>query len=263
MVDIINQTSPSMPLELPVKRVQRVRHELKLRELLVHRVREVSPALRRVTFVAAPGHSLHDFVSASFDDHVKLMFDAGDSEPVRRDYTPRRFDAAAGELDIEFALHGHGPASAWAAQAAPGQTVRIGGPRGSFVIDPAHDWHLLVGDESALPAIARRLEELPAGARAIVRVRLPDGADVGAMPALASRAGLDVQWLPGHEPLCAALRALAWPAGEGYAWCAGEAAEVAHWRRILVDERGHPPHAIRAAAYWKQGRAAHHENLEG
>ncbi len=119
-----------MPLELPVKRVQRVRHELKLRELLVHRVREVSPALRRVTFVAAPGHSLHDFVSASFDDHVKLMFDAGDSEPVRRDYTPRRFDAAAGELDIEFALHGHGPASAWAAQAAPGQTVRIGGPRG-------------------------------------------------------------------------------------------------------------------------------------
>lgn len=252
-----------MSLELPVKRVQRVRHELKLRELVVHRVREVTPTLRCVTFMAAPGHSLHDFVSASFDDHVKLMLDVGEAEPVRRDYTPRRFDAAAGELGIEFALHGHGPAAAWAAQAAPGQTVRIGGPRGSFVIDPAHDWHLLVGDESALPAIARRLEELQADTRAIVRVRLPEGADASAAPALASHARLDVQWLPGHDALCSALRALAWPAGEGYAWCAGEAAEVAQWRRILVDEQGHPPHAIRAAAYWKHGRAAHHENLEG
>lgn len=263
MVDIINQMTLSMSLESPARRVQRVRHELKLRELVVRRVRDVTPSLRCVTFAAAAGHSLHDFVSASFDDHLKLMLDVGGAEPVRRDFTPRRFDAAAGELDIEFALHGHGPASAWASQAAPGQGVRVGGPRGSFVVDPAHDWHLLVGDASALPAIARRLEELPADTAAIVRVRLPDDADAGTRPPLASRARLDVHWLAGHAELCAALRALPWPSGEGYAWCAGEAAEVAQWRRILVDERGHPPQAIRAAAYWKQGRAAHHENLEG
>src|SRR6185369_9649473 len=99
------------------------------------------------------------------------------AEPVRRDYTPRRYDAAAGELTIEFALHGDGPAARWAAQAAPGQRATIGGPRGSFVIPLDYDWHLLVGDESAMPAIARRLEELPAGATAIVILQVRDAAD--------------------------------------------------------------------------------------
>ena len=124
------------------------------RELKVLRVESPSPKLRSLTL---GGPALAGFISASFDDHLKLLLDGGGTEPVRRDYTPRHYDAAAGELTIEFALHGDGPAATRAAQAEPGQSVAIGGPRGSLVIDLDHDWHLLVGDETALPAIARRL----------------------------------------------------------------------------------------------------------
>ncbi|WP_374567815.1 siderophore-interacting protein [Ideonella sp.] len=238
-------------------RVQRVRHELKFRELTVVRVRDVTPHLRAVTFT---GESLADFVSPSFDDHVKLFIDTGADEPARRDYTPRSFDNAARELTLEFVLHGDGPAAGWAAQAAPGQRVRIGGPRGSFLIPLDYAWHLLVGDETALPAIARRLEELPAGARAMVVLQVPEAAD---RPALASAADLEITWVADGAALFAALKAMALPPGEGYVWAAGEAAEMAELRRILVDEKGHDKRAIRAAAYWKRGATAHHESLEG
>src|SRR5260221_376715 len=120
-----------MSTELSTRRVQRVRHELKRRDLQVVRIESPSPNFRSVTFA---GESLADFVSSSFDDHVKLMIDA--------------------------------------------------------------------------------------------------------------------------------VGALALPAGEGYAWCAGEAGVMAALRRVLVDEKGHDRNAIRAAAYWKRGAVAHHENLE-
>lgn len=238
------------------RRVQRVRHELKRRELQVLRVEALSPHVRSITFT---GESLADFVSASFDDHLKFMLDADGPTPVRRDYTPRHFDTAARELTIEFALHGDGPVAHWAAQAAPGQRVSVGGPRGSFVIPIDYDWHLLVGDETALPAVARRLEELPAGAQAIVILQV-DAAD---RRALRSAAAVQLQWVSSSAELIASVRALALPAGEGYAWCAGEAAVMTTLRQVLVDDKGHNRHAIRAAAYWKQGSAAHHENLEG
>lgn len=238
------------------RRVQRVRHELKLRDLTVRRVQDLTPRLRAITF---GGESLADFVSASFDDHVKIMLDADGPEPVRRDYTPRRYDAAARELTLEFVLHGDGPAARWAAQAQPGQRVRIGGPRGSFIIPTDYDWHLLAGDASALPAIARRLEELPAGTRVIAIVQAADAAD---RRALASAVDVDLTWVDSPQACLAAVRALTLPSGAGYAWCAGEAGEMAALRRVLVDEKGHDRHAIRAAAYWKHGAAAHHENLE-
>ena len=239
------------------RRVQRLRHELKRRELDVVRVETISPHFRSVTL---GGAALTGFISASFDDHLKLMLDMDGPSPVMRDYTPRHYDAAANELTLEFAQHGDGPAASWAAQVQPGQRVMIGGPRGSFVIDIDHDWHLLIGDETALPAIARRLEELPASTRALVIALVPDSAD---RRALHSAAVLSLQWVDSADAMFAALRALDLPAGEGYAWCAGEAAETAVLRRILLDEKGHGGHAIRAAAYWKRGTAAHHENLEG
>lgn len=238
-------------------RVQRLRHELKFRELTVREVRDVTPHLRAVTFT---GESLADFVSPSFDDHVKVFFDAGaDEEPAKRDYTPRCFDNAKCELTLEFVRHGDGPASGWAEQAAPGQRLRIGGPRGSFLIPLDYAWHLLVGDETALPAIARRLEELPPAAKAIVVLQIADDAD---RPALQTEADVQWHWTRAGDETLALLRGLPLPAGEGYAWAAGEAAEMAELRRILVDEKGHDKRAIRAAAYWKRGASAHHENLE-
>ena len=248
-------TIESPTLQAP-RQVQRVRHELIRRELQVLRVEPVSPHFRRITL---GGEALEGFVSASFDDHLKLLLDLGTGAPVGRDYTPLRFDAAARELVLEFALHGVGPAAHWASQAQPGQQVTIGGPRGSFIVPLDYDWHLLVGDETALPAITRRLEELPATTRALVIVHVADPAD---QRALTSRAALDVRWMASADALIAAVHALQLPLGEGYAWCAGEAATTAELRRILVSDKGHDRHAIRAAAYWKHGAIAHHENLE-
>ena len=234
------------------RRVERVRHELKRRNLTVSRVEQLTPNFRRITFTDA---SLGDFVSASFDDHIKVF--VGDA---RRDYTPRSFDNAARELVIEFALHGEGPAAEWAAQAAPGHTLAIGGPKGSMIVPLDYDWHLLVGDETAFPAVARRLEQLPAGAKAVVLLQAADAAD---RRQFRSAANVDLTWVSTDAQLLAAVRALALPEGDGYAWCAGEASCMAALRRELVEVKGHPRDAIRAAAYWKRGAAAHHENLEG
>ncbi len=245
-----------MTIDHTVSRVQRVGHELKRRSLEVARVATISPHFRSVVF---RGESLADFASASFDDHVKFILDGDAANPIMRDYTPRRFDRDARELTIEFALHGDGPVADWAAHANPGQRVTIGGPRGSMIVPTDFDWHLLAGDETALPAIARRLEELPAGAKAVVFAQVDDRAD---RRAFAGAADVTTRWFDNADALLDAVRAFDLPAGDGYAWCAGEAATMATLRRVLVDEKGHDRHAIRAAAYWKRGAVAHHENLD-
>src|SRR5262245_11770401 len=149
---------------------RRVRHEPRRRELEVERVEKISAHMIGVTL----GGDLAGFTSLGFDDHVKLFFPAGAAgadgtvETASRDYTPRRYDPAANTLDIEFVLHDAGPATRWARQVQPRQTLQIGGPRGSFIIPTNFDWHLLIGDDTALPAIPRRLAELPAGSAAVV-----------------------------------------------------------------------------------------------
>jgi len=262
--------------------IQRLRHPLKMRLVQVLRTHMVSPQLLRVTF---GGDDLADFHSASFDDHVKVFFpSSGQDKPVlpevgpngpvfpegaarsaARDYTPRRFDNAARELDIEFVLHGDGPASTWAAQARPGQFLGVGGPRGSFVIPRDFDWHMLVGDETALPAIARRLEELPAGVKALVVVEVASA--IAEIP-LQSEAEVELHWLHRNggaaegSLLAPALQDLPLPDGEGYAWAAGEAAAMRAVREHLVGQRGVDKKRIRASAYWKRGAAAVHETLD-
>ena len=238
------------------RRVQRVRHELRRRDVQVARIQPLGPNFLAITFA---GEELDGFVSDGFDDHVKLLFEDGAGEPVRRDYTPRRFDRERRELTIEFALHGHGRASQWAQQARVGQRAAIGGPRGSMVVPTDYDWHLLAGDGSALPAIHRRLEELPATARALVLLQVPDAAD---RRALASAAPLELQWVSTAEEWVSALRALRLPAGQGYAWCAGEAGVMAQARQVLLAEKRHPREDMRVAAYWKPGASEYHENLE-
>lgn len=240
-----------------VSRVQRVRHEIRRRPATVVRVEALGPHFRSITFHDA---SFADFVSASFDDHVKFILDADAAAPVMRDYTPRRFDAASRELTIEFALHGTGPVADWAAHAGVGQRVTIAGPRGSMIVPLDYDWHLFVADETGLPAIARRLEELPIGSQALVFAQVGDPADRRVFD---SAADVSVRWFDATKAMLDAVRALDLPAGDGYAWCAGEAGAMATLRRVLVDDKGHDRHAIRAAAYWKRGAVAHHESLEG
>ena len=236
------------------KVVQRVRHALLRRELTVDSVTPLGAHFVSITF---GGEALADFVSLGFDDHVKFMLDDGAGEPVRRDYTPRRYDAQSRQLTLEFALHGEGAASDWARQAAPGQAAVIGGPKGSMIVPLDFDWHLLVADATGLPAIRRRLEELPSGTRAIV-VALA-GAGDRLLPD--TQAQLDVHWVDDADALVAALRAVALPAGEGYAWGGGEAAMMRRVRDVLVVDKALPKEAMRVSAYWKQGAADFHEDI--
>jgi len=149
---------------------RRVRHEARRRTLTIKQVEKIAAHMIRVTLTG----DLEGFTSLGFDDHVKLFFPDGtknaDGAPnmLGRDFTPRRHHKSANTLEIDFAIHEAGPATRWAARAKPGDTLNFGGPRGSFIIPTAYDWHLLIGDETALPAIGRRLAELPAGARAVV-----------------------------------------------------------------------------------------------
>ncbi|MBC8735496.1 siderophore-interacting protein [Paraburkholderia sp. UCT31] len=266
--------------------VHRVRHPLKFRLLQVKQVRALTPHLIRVTFTGA---DLHDFVSASFDDHIKVFFpdpgadkptlpQAGPDGPVfpegkrptARDFTPRRFDRDARELDIEFAMHDAGPAATWAAQAQAGQYLGVGGPRGSLVIPTGFDWHLLIGDDTALPAIARRLEELPAGTRVAAVIEV---ADPSARIEFTTQAEVHLVWCYRNEAntqngtrgeaLLHAVRETWLPEnGEGYVWAAGEAATIRAVRQHLCGERGVDKTRIRAASYWKQGAVAVHETID-
>jgi len=262
---------------------RRVRHELKMRLLQVHEVSRLTPKMVRVV---VGGKALAGFVSAAHDDHVKLFFPQpgqdkpvlptptpngpvypeGAPRPAARDYTPRRYDAAANMLTIDFVLHGDGPATTWAAQARPGQYLGVGGPRGSFIVPDDFDWYLLVGDETAIPAIGRRLEELPAGTRVITVVEVADAAEEQQFQ---TSTRLQMHWLHrvgtetgNHSLLQRALSELMLPPGEGYAWVAAEAVAAKALRRYLVDQRGLPKDRVKAAAYWKQGAVAVHETYD-
>ena len=269
--------------ETKERTARRVRHEIKRRMLQVRDVSRVTPNMLRVVLA---GDDLAGFVSAAHDDHCKVFFPPpgeekpvfpmqtpngpvypeGVPKPASRDYTPRRYDAAANTLTIDFVLHGDGPAAMWAAQARPGQFLGVGGPRGSFIVPDDFDWYLFVGDETALPAIGRRLEELPAGTRTIVVAEVADAAEE---QKFTTRTRLETHWLrrdggkPGDPSLLQkAVAALKLPGGDGYAWVAAEAATAKSLRRLLVDERGLPKDRVKAAAYWKRGAVAVHETYD-
>ena len=244
---------------------RRVRHQPRRRQLTVQRADKIAAQMVRITLTG----DLEGFTSLGFDDHVKLFFPppgrttADDADMLSRDYTPRRYDPAANTLDIEFALHDAGPATQWAEQAQPGQSLRIGGPRGSFIIPTEFDWHLLIGDDTALPAIARRLEELPAGTRVVVLAEVDGPAD---QVALKNAAGISVTWAhrngaaPGTtDVLAKALAAASLPRGDYYAWVACESLTAKALRAQLVTQHGANPKWTRAAGYWRQGAVAVHE----
>lgn len=244
--------------------IRRVRHELRRRTLTVRRKEQVTPGMLRLWLA---GDALAGFTSLGADDHVKLFVPNGDGEPERRDYTPRRYDAAAGELAIDFALHDAGPATDWARRVQPGDPAEIGGPRGSVVVPHDFDWWLLIGDETALPAIGRRLEELPAGtpATALVAVAGPDE-----QQAFASAASHRTHWVhrpldraDDPQPLLDALAGLSLPAGDGFVWIAAEATVARALRQHVLETLHHPGQWLKASGYWVQGRADAHEKFEG
>ncbi|HWL04550.1 MAG TPA: siderophore-interacting protein [Xanthobacteraceae bacterium] len=259
---------------------RRVRHDTRRRLLTVQKVDHLTPRMVRITLTG----DLDGFTSLGFDDHVKLIFPLpGESRPVvpesagapvpeglmpspMRDFTPRHYDAKANTLEIDFALHDAGPATDWAARAKPGDLLGVGGPRGSFVIPTNFDWHLLIGDETALPAISRRLMELPAGSRAVV-IGEVDGPDDRLT--FESSATVEVHWAyrNGAEPgtgdaLAKALKGVTPPNGDYYAWVACESQVAKSLRQILISDFAANPKWTKAAGYWRRGATAIHEKHE-
>jgi NADPH-dependent ferric siderophore reductase len=176
--------------------------------------------------------------------------------PARRRYTVRAWDAVAHRLTVDFVVHGDsGVAGPWAAAAKPGDVLVFTGPSGGYRPDPAADWHLLLGDESALPAIAASLEALPPGARAVVRV-VCDGPEHEL--ALTSPGDVDLVWLhrgndEHDEPLLlAAAEALDFGSGRPFGFVHGEADEIRAVRRHLLQERGLSRQDLSCSPYWRR-----------
>ena len=252
--------------------ITRVRHEVRLRRTTVSQVEMIAPKMKRIT---VKSDELRGFTSLGFDDHVKLIFPntegqlnlalpgtEGASERVMRDFTPRRFDAEAGELVIDFVIHDDGPATTWAANANVGSVLGVGGPRGSAIISTdGIGLHLLIGDETALPAIARRLEELPATTSALVVVEVQPGFELK----LSSRANLQVMWAPRTDAnamtgefLLGALDNLPFVKEGCFAWAATETQAVRAIRRYLIEGRGFDKRWVKAAGYWQRGAVGEH-----
>ncbi|MFJ4477648.1 siderophore-interacting protein [Streptomyces xanthochromogenes] len=246
----------------------------KINEARVVRTERITPHMVRVVL---GGESLAGFGVGEHTDHyIKLLFPAQgvsypepfDMERIRaefpraqwpstRAYTVRAWDAELGELTVDFVVHGdEGLAGPWALRVQPGETVRFLGPGGGYAPDPAADWHLLAGDESALPAIAAALERMPAGAlvHAFVEVAGPEEEQKISTPD-----GVAVTWLHRGEAtvgsqLVGAVKDLEFPAGDVHAFVHGEAGFVKELRALLRVERNVPRERLSISGYWRLGQ---------
>jgi NADPH-dependent ferric siderophore reductase len=184
---------------------------------------------------------------------------------VVRTYTPRRFDPATRTLEVEFVLHGDGPASEWAAQAKPGDRVAISGPGGRFTFDATVSRWWIARDESALPAVGTLMDALPASANAEVHLEVNDIDNKIDMP---SKAKVEVAWHhrhPAKEPgaeLHQAIRTADITTGT-QVWVACEAVAVRRIRRDLLEDRGLPKERIVTRGYWRLGSVNHPDHDYG
>lgn len=240
------------------------------RLLQVQRSARITPRMVRVTLA---GDDLAGFGGDGPDRRIKMFFPVpgqdrpavpratsggpvwppGEPRPAIRTYTVRRYDPATGELDVDFVLHeGHGPAAAWARDARPGAWVGVSEPGGRYAADPDAAFHLVIGDESALPAVATVLAALPAGVPALAYLEVADAAEEQPLPGDFTAA----HWVhrgdrPAGEPLTDAVRAAVLPDGGGQAWLSGESACVRELRAHLLDDRGFDRRRVYATGYWR------------
>jgi NADPH-dependent ferric siderophore reductase len=251
---------------------------------------QLTPHMVRVVLGS---NSFDTFVPSKFtDSYVKLVFvddDVSEKEvaglphpltldsfaelppekkPSVRTITVRRVDAAAREIAVDIVVHGeHGVAGPWAAAAQPGQPIYLMGPGGAYTPDPAADWHLLAGDESALPAIATALEALPPTAvgKAFIEVAGPED-EIG----LTAPEAVQVNWVyrggradlvpedraGDFAPLIEAVTTAQWLPGQVHVFIHGEAQAVMHnLRPYIRTERGvDRKWASSISGYWRRGR---------
>ncbi|WP_458116925.1 siderophore-interacting protein [Arthrobacter sp. D2-10] len=179
--------------------------------------------------------------------------------PVTRTYTVRRINPADRTIDVDFVVHGdEGLAGPWAARAKPGDQIALMGPGGAYDPDTTADWHLLVGDESATPAIAATLEALPEDAAGVVFLECGSSED---MIELATPRGVEVVWVRRDARddatkflLANAVSAYPWPAGRVQVFAHGERESMKALRDVFLKERGLLKEQLSLSGYWAAGR---------
>lgn len=240
---------------------ERVKNELKFRELVVKSKQTVAGCFYRIVFAS---EQLAGFSSQGFDDHIKVFFPGADGKielpiitsegivwgegqrPASRDYTPLAFDAERNELTLDFYIHDGGVASNWATAAKPGDRLIVGGPRGSLVIPIDYAWQLYVCDESGLPAVRRRLQMLPEHVHVQVLVNSHHS---GTQLYLSEFTHANIEWLDG-ESVAAKLQRLIVPAQDYFIWVTGEGEEVKRLNDSLLATHYLDTDYVRAVAYW-------------
>lgn len=253
-----------------------------LRDVRVTAIEDLTPHMRRLTLAGEDllggtrdGHAFGPFRSDGFDDHVKLVLPDADGRiphvgtqdgerfdwmpgvlSATRDYTVRRVAPDGASFEVDVVRHDSGLASDWAFSCEIGSPVAFAGPKSSARVNHEVDWHLLMGDETAMPAIERWLEEAPDATRARVFIEVPAAED---QRELATAADAEITYLvrggipAGHSPLLLeALTAWTPPAGRGYLWCAGETLTIAPIRRHLRRELGFDAQDVEVNGYWRR-----------
>ncbi|MGV0869797.1 siderophore-interacting protein [Corynebacterium kalidii] len=276
-------------------------YPITMRELEVLRIEDVTPGMRRVVFGGEglrehlrDGEQVPAIVSDGFDDDMRMIFphpvtgerpypvSLGDGRldwtaevnELFRTYTVRRWTPEAGEfgeLVVDFARHGAGLAEGWSDTASVGDRVYAAGPKNCASLPVHTDWLLLIGDETALPAIGRCLEELPAGHRVVAVVEVPERADIQHdLDGLSTvdGAGIDLRWVVRAEggdfteTVAALAQGGALPGGTPFVWAAGEAGRLKTVRRF-VKERGVPREHVQITGYWRRNDATPAGAAEG
>ncbi len=209
--------------------------------------------MQRITF---GGAGLDGFPEDVASAYLKLSFPL-DEARVTRSYTVRKYDPGAGELEMDFVVHGDaGPASRWAVQASVGDTIAAGGPGPKKLVNLAGDWFLVLGDMSAMPAIGANLEHMPKDAVGYALIEILEEAD---RQELSAPPGVELRWLVNPDParsagvVMEAVRSLEWRSGRCEAWVAGELDTVRSVRSYLRNERGLPRAQMYASSYWQRG----------
>ncbi|WP_424467316.1 siderophore-interacting protein [Pseudoclavibacter helvolus] len=254
--------------------VQKPRRRGPTVRLTVVRTERLSRSLVRVHF---SGADLDDFDLEHADTYLKLHFGGGvgelelpfdlqelratlplDQVPVRRTYTVRGIDRALGTVSVDFVVHGdEGVAGPWARDARAGDVIVASTPHGAYSPQPETDWHLICGDESALPAIARTLEALPAHASGAALVEVAGEED---HIDLSLPEGVTLTWLHRGEHggfdrqvLAGAVEALEFPEGTVQVFAHGEREQMKRLRKTFA-ARGIERAQLSLSGYWAAGR---------
>lgn len=275
-------------------------YPITMRELEVLGVEDVSPNMRRIVFGGEglhaherDGETVPAIVSDGFDDDMRMIFPHPETSerpyPVSlgdgrldwtaevnelfRTYTVRRWSPDAGdhgELVVDFARHGAGLAEGWSSTAGIGDKVYAAGPKNCASLPVHTDWLLLIGDETALPAIGRCLEEVPAGHRVLAIVEVPDRADIqDDLGQVACADTLDLRWVVRAEggDFTAEVDALAsgdtaLPEGTPFVWAGGEAGRLKKVRSF-IKTAGVPREHVQVTGYWRKVEAPQPATPEG